>query len=44
VSEIFVSGTRFGGASGSTLIVGLSVLGVLGLLAVMVAYPGLVDE
>jgi hypothetical protein len=44
VIELFVAGTRFGGASVSTLIVGLSVVGVLGLLAIMVAYPGLVDE
>jgi hypothetical protein len=42
--ELLVSGTRLGGASGSTLIVGLSVVAVLGLLAVMVAYPGWVDE
>jgi hypothetical protein len=42
--ELFISGTRFGGVSVSTLIVGLSVVGVLGLLAVMLAYPGLVDE
>jgi len=44
VIELFVSGTRFGEASVSTLIVGLSVVGVLGLLALMVAYPELVDE
>lgn len=40
----FLTGSQLGQVTVSTLIVALSVAGLLGLLAAMLAYPGLVDE